>query len=129
VGNFYKNVTLFGPPRDAVIAALAGHERTAYVSPTERSFTVVYDRNSDEAGGPDALSDLSMTLYADLAGAALPRWPLFLFESTRHRLIAGALGMPPWAHATGYRYIAQDEPPPGLDESDLEHVGRGPGRQ
>jgi len=185
VGNFYKNVTLFGPPRDAVLAALAGHERTAYVSPTRRRFTVVYDRDSDEAGGPDALGDLSMTLSADLAcpalaaavydddvlllglydrgrqigeynssgtstltaaslaGAfdaaprtaivaallALPRWPLFLFESTRHRLIAGALGMPPWARATGYRYIAQDEPPPGLTESDLEHVGRGPSRR
>jgi len=55
VGNFYKNVTLFGPPRDAVLAA---HGRTACVSSTGRRFTVVYDRDSDEAGGPDALGDL-----------------------------------------------------------------------
>jgi len=52
-----------------------------------------------------------------------PRLPLFLFETWRHFLILRILGMPPWAGATGYRYVHQGESPPDLEADDLTHVG------
>ena len=52
-----------------------------------------------------------------------PHLPLFLFESFRHRLLLRRLRAPPWAVATGYKYIQQGELPPELESSDLVHVG------
>ena len=57
-----------------------------------------------------------------------PRLPLFMFESFRHRLLLRALGQPPWAFATGYRYIEKGEPPEDLGTAELRHVdGSHPG--
>jgi hypothetical protein len=55
-----------------------------------------------------------------------PRFPLFLIESFRHRLLVRCLGHPSWASATGYRYILKGEPPEDLRETDLLHVGGPP---
>ena len=49
--------------------------------------------------------------------------PLFIFESFRHRLLIRVLAMPPWAFATGYKYIQQGEPPPELEGTVLTHIG------
>jgi len=52
----------------------------------------------------------------------LPHFML-LFESARHRLLLKALRLPDWVFATGYKYIQQGEPPPGLTSEQLLHVG------
>lgn len=54
---------------------------------------------------------------------ASPRLPLFLFESTRHRLLLRALGHPGWAFATGYRYLQRGERPGDLGPGSLVRVG------
>lgn len=53
---------------------------------------------------------------------ACPRFPMFLFESFRHRLLLRLLRHPTWALATGYKYISHGEPPEGLEPSALVHV-------
>jgi hypothetical protein len=52
-----------------------------------------------------------------------PRFPLFVFETWRHHLILKVLGLPAWAAATGYKYVHQGEPPPGLRPEELIHTG------
>jgi hypothetical protein len=71
MGNWYKNVTLWGPPQAEVAAALARHQRQAYVTPTRDGLTVVFDARSDETGDPSELGDLALTLSQELACVAL----------------------------------------------------------
>ncbi len=67
MGNFYKNVTVVGPGQGDVVAVLARHERTAYVTPTRRGVTVVFDRQADAVGNPTELGDVALTLSQELA--------------------------------------------------------------
>ena len=71
MGNFYKNLTVIGPKREAVEAALTTHQRAAYLTPTRDGITVIFDLESDEAGDPAPLGDLALTLSHDLACVAL----------------------------------------------------------
>lgn len=66
MGNFYTNITLLGPTRDRVVKCLESRGRTAYVSPTQAGFTVVFDRTSDETADPAELGDLALTLSQEL---------------------------------------------------------------
>jgi len=66
------------------------------------------------------LSSGRTILLAMLLGS--PRFPLFVFETWRHHLILKVLGLPLWATATGYNYIHQGEPPPGLRPEELVHT-------
>lgn len=48
--------------------------------------------------------------------------PFVPFEYWRHAVIAKLLGIPEWVIATGYEYIRQGEPPPGLTLEDFDHI-------
>jgi hypothetical protein len=178
MGNSYQNITLRGPSREAVIAALERHRRTAYVSPTDAQDIVVFDREAEDKGDPRELGDLALTLSQELQGVALavavydddllllslyergtqrgeynssegssltasalarafdvraraalvavllgvPHFPVFLFEGMRHGALIKLLKTSPWADRTGYKYLRNGEPPPGLDPSRLHHV-------
>jgi hypothetical protein len=65
--------------------------------------------------------------YAPIVWLVLncPRLPLFLFESVRHRLLLRVLDQPPWAVASGYRYIRKGEPPSALELADLLFIDGG----
>jgi hypothetical protein len=64
------------------------------------------------------------------ARARFPIWSVlhllpYRFESSRHRDLIRALGMPRWAHATGYHRIKHEQTlPPGLDPAELQHTLR-----
>ncbi len=70
MGNFYTNITLRGPGRDAVLDILRGDKRYAYVSQTRDFFSVVYD--SETEGQDEAvLCRLAELLSRKLACPAL----------------------------------------------------------
>ena len=71
MGNFYKNLTVIGPTRDAIEAALTVHQRSAYLTPTREGITVIFDLETDEIGDAAPLGDLALTLSRDLACASL----------------------------------------------------------
>jgi hypothetical protein len=48
MGLFYTTFTTFGPDNAQVLAALRKMRRTAFVSPTIKQYTVVYDRKTEE---------------------------------------------------------------------------------
>jgi hypothetical protein len=54
MGKYYKNLTLLGPPREALEAALLGLKRTACLTPPRNGLPVVFDLESDEIGDPAA---------------------------------------------------------------------------
>ena len=43
MGLFYTNLTVYRPERQALIGALRGMRREAFVSPTVHGYTVVFD--------------------------------------------------------------------------------------
>jgi len=43
----------------------------------------------------------------------------YVFATERHAALLAALGMPPFAAAAGYQYIADAELPQGLEKGDL----------
>ena len=64
MGAFYTNLTLRGPPADRVVDAIGS--RRAFVSRTERSYTVVLDE-ACESQDPAVLSTLASQLSTDLS--------------------------------------------------------------
>ena len=71
MGNFYKNVTVKGPAREAILAWLRQEHRTAYVSPTLDGCTVIFDRRCDGEATPDELRDLTLSASKALGCAAI----------------------------------------------------------
>lgn len=69
MGNTYKNVTVRGATREALLQATMG--RSAYLSPEVAGFVVVYDAAADEDGAPDELVALAQRLSAAPGEAAL----------------------------------------------------------
>jgi hypothetical protein len=47
MGNFYTNVTLYGPSQTEILDDLRNHRLNAYVSPTVGRFTVIYEQKCD----------------------------------------------------------------------------------
>ena len=71
MGNWYKNITVFGPSQATVVATLQAHDRRAYVTPTRKGVTVVFDRASDDSSSPGELGDLAIALSQELRCPAL----------------------------------------------------------
>src|SRR5262245_31164062 len=65
MGNFYVNHTVRAP-QQAVVALLKKEGRTAYVSPTIKGYTVVYDRDCDHQN-TFAINDLGLALSKSLS--------------------------------------------------------------
>src|SRR5687768_3656395 len=61
MGNFYTNILLKGALRGAATAAVKQMRRSAYVSPTQRRVTVVYDAKC-ETQDTKILCDVSLAL-------------------------------------------------------------------
>jgi len=70
MGSFYTNITVSGPSDADVISFLTETGRRAYVSPTHRGFTVIYDE-ACEAQDTDVLSVLAEELSAKFDCPAL----------------------------------------------------------
>jgi hypothetical protein len=70
MGNFYTNITLSGPDKDAVLGALRRNNRSAYVSQTHDHFTVVYDLET-ESQDEEVLCHVAELLSREFAGPAL----------------------------------------------------------
>jgi len=70
MGNFYTNITLRGPDKDAVLAVLRRDNRCAYVSQTRDHFTVVYDLET-ESQDEELLCHVAELLSREFACPAL----------------------------------------------------------
>lgn len=63
MGSFYVNSTLCGPSQEEVASYLGEKKRAAYVSPTVKGFTTVFDAECDTQK-TEAIEDLSALLSA-----------------------------------------------------------------
>jgi len=70
MGNFYTNIALKGPNQAEVVAHLKAAGRSAYVSPTQDGYTVVYDEIGDTQD-TEALAGLSSELSGKFGCLAL----------------------------------------------------------
>ena len=70
MGNFYTNITLRGPGQDEVTEFLKRRGASAYVSPADRGFTVVYEERCDTQDA-DVLKELAADLSAEFRCPAL----------------------------------------------------------
>jgi hypothetical protein len=71
VGLFYANLTVYRPPRAALLKALRRLRRTAFVSPTVHGHTVVYDRAVDEHDSFAVIERFGRALSKELSCSAV----------------------------------------------------------
>ncbi len=67
MGNFYTNITVYGPDHNKVVDAMRG--RKAAISPTVNDYTVIWDEECDEQG-MNVLGALAQLLSSGLDGPA-----------------------------------------------------------
>jgi len=70
VGNFYTNITLQGPEQDQIADYLRETGRAAFVSPTQKGLTLVFDALGDSQD-TEVLADISAKLSARFRCPAL----------------------------------------------------------
>lgn len=70
MGNFYCNFTVSGASREDVVRILTENRRTAFISPTVRGRTIVYERASDGLD-PRDITALGTLLSRELDRPAL----------------------------------------------------------
>lgn len=70
MGHFYVNTTLRGPSQEHILRILHQYNRNAYVSPTENSYTVVFDEECDDQD-TDIIHNFSILLSHSLQCIAL----------------------------------------------------------
>jgi hypothetical protein len=111
MGSSYSNITLHGPERERVIAALEQRGRQAYVGPAANGCVVVFDEASED--DPELGAALAAELGRELGGVALLVMvyddDLFLY-----RLLRGGDEVDRYVSAPGY-FEGEDYPPEGGD--------------
>jgi hypothetical protein len=70
MGLFYSNLAVYKPARDALVSALKGMKRTAYLSPTIDGHTIVFDK-AMEGQNARVIEELGKNLTAKLKCTAL----------------------------------------------------------
>src|SRR5262245_14352437 len=70
VGLFYANLTVYRPPREALLGTLRRLGRTAFVGPTAHGHTAVFDRANDDQDADD-IERLGCDLTGGLSCSAL----------------------------------------------------------
>ena len=70
MGLFYTNLTVYRPERQALIGALRGMRREAFVSPTVHGYTVVFDQAIDNQDAGQ-IQDVGTGLTRELSCTAL----------------------------------------------------------
>jgi hypothetical protein len=70
MGLFYTNLTVYRPPRLALLTELRRLRRTAFVGPTTQGYTVVFDKAIDEQDGA-AVERLGRAVTEGLSCSAL----------------------------------------------------------
>src|SRR5262245_58166514 len=70
MGLFYANLTVYRPPRGALLDTLRRLGRTAFLGPTVQGYTAVFDRANDEQEFDD-IERLGCDLTGNLSCSAL----------------------------------------------------------
>lgn len=126
MGNFYTNVTTRGPAQSDLAAALRNLGRSAFLTPTTNTFTVICDRECEHQD-TDVLSSLALTVSTQLA---CPAWAVLnhdddvlwyqLFD--RGKLVDAYISSKDW-------WKDPEEPPPGGEAEILCRIMGNPGEQ